>query len=72
MDDSADQDQRVMRLLAAALKRPAGERKSYLREQCGDDVELLQEVSEAVEWEDRMGDFLRRPLVACPDMDRPF
>ena len=72
MDNSAEQDQRVMRLLAAALKRPPAERDDFLRGECGDDRDLLREVTDAVAWEERMGDFLRRPLVACADMDRPF
>src|SRR4051794_13672288 len=72
MENSADQDQRMMSLLAAALKRPASERDSFLQHECGDDLDLLQEVTEAIDWEERMGSFLREPLVACPEMDRPF
>jgi serine/threonine protein kinase/Flp pilus assembly protein TadD len=72
MENSADQDQRVMHVLAAALKRPASERRAFLESECRNDPELLHEVAEAVDWEERMGGFLREPLVACPQMDRPF
>jgi tetratricopeptide (TPR) repeat protein len=72
MENGADQDQRVMSLLSAALKRPASERGIFLQRECQGDFELLQEVTEAIDWEERMGNFLREPLVACPEMDRPF
>ena len=72
MENSADQDQRIMKLLAAALKRPATERCAFLQNECRGDLELLREVEEAVDWEERMGNFLREPLVACPSLDRPF
>jgi serine/threonine protein kinase/Tfp pilus assembly protein PilF len=72
MENSADQDQRIMKLLAAALKRPATERCAFLQNECRGDLELLREVEEAVNWEERMGDFLREPLIACPSLDRPF
>jgi serine/threonine protein kinase/tetratricopeptide (TPR) repeat protein len=72
MEHSADQDQRVMSVLAAALKRPASERHAFLQDECRGDMELLREVTEAVDWEERMGNFLREPLIACPEMDRPF
>lgn len=77
MDSSADpnqsdQDRRLMMLLAAALQRPAAERQELLAAECCDDAELLREVTEAIEWEERMGGFLSKPLIACPEMDRPF
>ncbi len=72
MENSADQDQRIMNILAAALKRPAAERSAFLQSECRGDLELLREVEEAVDWEERMGSFLREPLIACPSLDRPF
>ena len=72
MENSADQDQRVMSILAAALKRPASERGIFLQQECRGDLELLHEVTEAIDWEERMGGFLREPLVACAEIDRPF
>ena len=51
MENSADQDQRVMSLLAAALKRPASERGIFLQDECRGDLELLQEVTDAIDWE---------------------
>ena len=72
MENSADQDQRVMNMVAAALKRPATERHAFLQSECRGDLDFLREVQEAVDWEERMGDFLREPLIACPSLDRPF
>jgi serine/threonine protein kinase/Tfp pilus assembly protein PilF len=72
MENSADQDQRVMSILAAALKRPASERGVFLEGECQGDAELLHEVTEAIDWEERMGGFLREPLITCPQIDRPF
>jgi serine/threonine protein kinase/tetratricopeptide (TPR) repeat protein len=72
MENSADQDQRVMNLLQAALKRPAAEREAFIQKECLGDLELLREVKEAAAWEERMGNFLREPLIACPSLDRHF
>ena len=72
MEDNAEQDQRVMSLLAAALKRPAETRRLFLEKECQGDPELFEEVSEALEWEERMGGFLREPLISFPEIDRPF
>jgi tetratricopeptide (TPR) repeat protein len=63
-----DRDERVMALAAEALKTPPGRRDGFLQNACGNDVELYREVSEVVTWEERMGDFLSRPLVEFVDL----
>jgi serine/threonine protein kinase len=52
-----------MTLVDRTLDRPAGERESCLRAQCGD-VRLFDEVWNYVRWEERMSNFLLKPL--CP------
>lgn len=49
MENGAEQDQRVMSVVAAALKRPAPERQAFLESECRGDLELLSEVTEAVD-----------------------
>jgi hypothetical protein len=57
------------------LRTPVAQRDQILRAACKDDKDLYSEVTEIVEWEERMGDFLRKPLVDLIDeqkLDRPF
>jgi serine/threonine-protein kinase len=68
-------DERPMSLAAEALRIPAAQRETFLRAACQQDEALYSEVSEIVEWEERMGDFLRDPLISFIDLeglDRPF
>jgi len=60
-----------MSLVDATLGRPPEDRERYLRSVCpmGD---LYAEVWIRVEWEDRMGSFLREPLVDRERAGRPF
>jgi tetratricopeptide (TPR) repeat protein len=58
-----------MNLVAEALKTPLRERDSFLQIACQSDPELYREVSEIVTWEERMGDFLSRPLVEFIDLE---
>ena len=70
-----DRDERLMRLAEDALRTPVAERDSFLRAACHQDTELYAEVSEIVEWEERMGGFMRDPLLKFIDLeglDRPF
>ncbi len=70
-----DRDERLMRLAEDALRTPVAERDSFLRAACHQDSDLYAEVSEIVEWEDRMGGFMRDPLLKFIDLeglDRPF
>src|SRR6476661_4860154 len=70
-----DREERLMGLVRETLRTPPGQRETYLRAACHQDQDLYLEVSEIVEWEERMGDFMRDPLVALIDLealDRPF
>ena len=72
MDDSSKQDERVMTIVATALKLGEGEREPFLRATCGTDEQLYEETTEAIEWEQRMGGFLQEPMVILGEVDRPF
>src|SRR6476661_364357 len=70
-----DRDERLMRLTAEALQTPAAQREIFLQAACLQDQDLYSEVTEMVEWEERMGGFMRDPLVGLIDLealDRPF
>jgi serine/threonine protein kinase len=69
MQDSVENDERVMTLVRAALRMPASERTEYLRVACKGEADLFAQVLAAVEWEERMGDFLRRPLIDFIDLE---
>src|SRR5215467_15555457 len=70
MQHSAENDERVMTLAAAALRMPAAELEEFLRISCKDDT-LYNEVANVVEWEERMGNFLRQPLIELIDLEAP-
>jgi len=70
-----DREERVMGLARETLRTPSAQREGFLRAACHQDQDLYSEVSEIVEWEERMGDFMREPLVGLIDLeelDRPF
>lgn len=70
-----DREERLMGLAREALRTPPAQRETFLRDACHQDQDLYSEVSEIVEWEERMGDFMRDPLVGLIDLealDRPF
>ena len=70
-----DREERLMGLAQEALRTPPAQRESFLRAACHQDKDFYSEVSEIVEWEERMGDFMRDPLVGLIDLealDRPF
>jgi len=69
MQNSAENDERVMTLVREALRVPAAERSEYLRVACKGAADLYSEVFAAVEWEERMGDFLRQPLIDFIDLE---
>src|SRR5262249_5755015 len=72
MECSAERDQRLMQLVAAALQKPAAQRESYLREACPDNPDLLQEACDVVKGEERMGSFLLHPAIAFKDSPPAF
>jgi len=67
MDNGSTQDERMMTLVATALTLNGLQREEYLRAACGSDQPLLEETLEAIEWEERMGAFLRHPMVPPPN-----
>src|SRR5437764_1404915 len=72
MNSDSGSDRRIMTLLAAVLERSPAERRLHLQLLCDGDEELLGEVAEALEWEERMGNFLKEPLIAFQGYERPF
>jgi serine/threonine protein kinase len=65
MQSSPQRDERVMAIVTEALRRLPGEREEYVRDACQGDEALLREVAEAVEWEERMGGFLRERAASA-------
>lgn len=72
MDCSAERDQRLMQLVSAALQRSAAEREPYLRRACADDPDLLQEASDVIRGEEKMGSFLLHPAISFKDSPPAF
>ena len=72
MKNGAEDDQRVMAIVSMALRRPLVERESYLRIACANDPALYEQTAEVVRWEEQMGSFLLRPVVASSDSPLPF
>jgi Tfp pilus assembly protein PilF len=58
-----------MSVAAEALKTPPPQRERFLHAACKNDPELYREVSDVVTWEERMGDFLSRPLIEFVDLE---
>jgi len=67
MTSSREEDERVMEILAAAHRKPAGEREAYLQSACAGDEDLRREVVDALSWEERMGGFLQQPVAVIAD-----
>jgi eukaryotic-like serine/threonine-protein kinase len=72
MTSPPDRDDQVMALVSSALALDLAERSGFLRAACDGDAVLREEVREVVEWEERMGGFLRTPSISLPDIERPF
>lgn len=72
MTVAVDRDDQVMALMAAALLLSADERDGYLQLACHGNEDLVREIGELVEWEERMGGFLRKPWMALHELERPF
>src|SRR5258705_288509 len=58
--------QRVSELFEAARVLPAGQREGFLRDACGDDADLLEQVRSLLEHHERPGESLDVPLVQTP------
>ena len=63
MPETEHDDERLMALLEGALARPAAEREGWLRGECGGDESMAAEVLDRATWEDKLGGFLREPIV---------
>jgi hypothetical protein len=61
--EPTDDDEHVMELTESALSRPAQDRAKYLESACGPNIALYHEVLERVAWEERMGTFLKEPVM---------
>jgi serine/threonine-protein kinase len=72
MEEGLDRDNFYMTLFEAAAQCPAAERETYLRNACARDPDLVGELLDRLEWQDRMGDFLMEPLIARLEGDHPF
>lgn len=58
-----------MSLVEEALGLPAGKRLDFLRKACGYQTDLYSQAAEVLEWEERMGSFLRQPLIQGIDLE---
>jgi len=72
MDISPERDERVMKIVAQAQRRSPSERDRFLHSACETDPNLYREVAETLKWEDQMGSFLQKPLIALTVVGRPF
>jgi serine/threonine-protein kinase len=72
--DSDEHDAILMSLVESALALDAAERTAFLDQVRAQHPDLFDEVKERVAWEDRMGGFLREPVViARPEVpEHPF
>jgi serine/threonine protein kinase/Flp pilus assembly protein TadD len=66
---SENNDELVMSLVESALERSPEELEPYLQSVCGGNPDLYQDVRKRVEWEQRMGHFLRDPLIPSEIMN---
>src|ERR1041385_3519169 len=65
----------IMTLFAETMRLRTSARRTFVREKCGMDEDLFRELSGMLEWEERMGGFLRDPVIKHIDFDaaeRPF
>ncbi len=53
-----------MELAESAAALPAAARLAWLNAQCPDHPDVVAEILDRVAWEEKMGDFLREPIVA--------
>jgi serine/threonine protein kinase len=62
----------VIAILQEALQQQPEEREAYVRSACDGDHELYRKLADALQWEDRMGNFLLESLVDFTLLVRPF
>jgi tetratricopeptide (TPR) repeat protein len=61
-----------MAVLSKALRLEPGLRESHVRMACGNDEGLFEEIMDAVEWEERMGSFMKHPLIVTGEIPHRF
>ncbi len=69
MSGNRDHAAQVVTLFAETMRHQPSERKSFVREKCGADDDLFRELSEMLQWEERMGGFLRDPIIKHINFD---
>jgi serine/threonine protein kinase len=72
MQTSTENDERFMEVVSQARRHSPAEREAFLRLTCETDSTLYREVAETLKWEERMGGFLKQPLIALTAVGRPF
>src|SRR5215469_15003670 len=72
MQTGPEQDERVMKIVSQVRRESPAGRESLLRRLCETDSRLYQEVAETLKWEERMGAFLQKPLIALTAVGRLF
>jgi len=72
VETAPERDEQVMRIVSEALRRSPAERESFVRLACEPDTDLYREIADTIEWEDRLGTFLKQPLIAHTVVGRPF
>lgn len=70
MQSSAENDERVMSLVAEALGLAPEKRAGFLRAACGGETDLYTQAADVLEWEERMGSFLCEPLIENIDLEQ--
>ena len=71
MPAEQEHDELLMSLVELVLEFPPEEREAHLRAVCPD-AALMEEVRTRIVWEERMGSFLRHPLVQPPAVEAAF
>jgi eukaryotic-like serine/threonine-protein kinase len=71
MNTSPEKDERIMKIVSQVRRESPAGREPLLRRLCETDS-LYQEIAETLKWEERMGAFLQKPLIALTAVGRPF
>lgn len=69
MSGNGDRSEQVITLFSEMLRRERPERRRFIEQTCAGDPDLYRELSEMLEWEERMGGFLKDPLIQHIDFD---
>lgn len=69
MPGSGDRSEQVITLFSEMLRRERPERRRFIEQTCAGDQDLYRELSEMLDWEERMGGFLTDPLIQYIDFE---